>query len=231
VGLATHYGNNKEILIMAHTVYKVNEKKVPSVTTILSRFKNAIGLILWSNSLGLKGLKYHEQLKIAGDIGTDFHNLAELHIKGEYYELPDDPIVQECFNKFKDWWSDFANDNFEIVFTEKSYCCRKYKYGGTADLLVKKNDKYILIDFKTSKAVYEDHLIQASAYDYMIKEQDGFDINKFILARFGKEQSDDFEIREFTKSDLKKGFKYFKFLREAFDLDKDISKLIRRAKK
>lgn len=216
---------------MAHTVYKVNEKKVPSVTTILGRFKNAIGLIIWSNKLGLEGKNYHTELNKAGDIGTDFHNLAELHIKGEYYELPDDPIVQECFNKFKDWWSDFANDNFEIVFTEKSYCCRKYKYGGTADLLVKKNDKYILIDFKTSKAVYEDHLIQASAYDYMIKEQDGFDINKFILARFGKEQSDDFEIREFTKSDLKKGFQYFKFLREAFDLDKDISKLIRRAKK
>ena len=68
MGLATHYGNNKEILIMAHTVYKVNEKKVPSVTTILSRFKNAIGLIIWSNKLGLEGKNYHTELNKAGDI-------------------------------------------------------------------------------------------------------------------------------------------------------------------
>ena len=70
-----------------------------------------------------------------------------------------------------------------------------------------------------------------SAYRYMIEEQDGIEINKGILARFGKEGSDDFEIREFSKSDLNKGFKYFKVLREAFDLDKQIAKLIRKAKK
>ena len=52
---------------MAHTVYKVNEKKVPSVTTILSRFKNAIGLIIWSNKLGLEGKNYHTELNKAGD--------------------------------------------------------------------------------------------------------------------------------------------------------------------
>ena len=197
--------------------------KVPSVTTILGRYKNSIGLIIWSNKLGLEGKSYHAELNKAGDIGTDFHNLAELHIKGEYYELPDDPIVQECFNKFKDWWSE---QNYEVTFTEKSFCCRKYKYGGTADLLVNGDT---IIDFKTSKQVYDDHLVQMSAYRFMIEEQDEIQINKGILARFGKE-TDDFEIREFSKSDLNKGFKYFKVLREAFDLDKKVSKLTRKAK-
>ena len=209
---------------MSHIDYKVEGIKVPSVTTILGRYKNSTGLIIWSNKLGLEGKSYHAELNKAGDIGTALHELAELHIKGDYYELPEDSIVQECFNKFKDWWSE---QNYEVNFTEKSFCCRKYKYGGTADLLVNGDT---IIDFKTSKAVYDDHLVQMSAYRYMIEEQDGIEINKGILARFGKE-TDDFEIREFSKSDLNKGFKYFKVLREAFDLDKQIAKLTRKAKK
>ena len=209
---------------MSHIDYKVEGIKVPSVTTILGRYKNSTGLIIWSNKLGLEGKSYHAELNKAGDIGTALHELAELHIKGDYYELPEDSIVQECFNKFKDWWSE---QNYEVNFTEKSFCCRKYKYGGTADLVVNGDT---IIDFKTSKAVYDDHLVQMSAYRYMIEEQDGIEINKGILARFGKE-TDDFEIREFSKSDLNKGFKYFKVLREAFDLDKQVSKLTRKAKK
>ena len=187
---------------MSHIDYKVEGIKVPSVTTILGRYKNSTGLIIWSNKLGLEGKSYHAELNKAGDIGTALHELAELHIKGDYYELPEDSIVQECFNKFKDWWSE---QNYEVNFTEKSFCCRKYKYGGTADLVVNGDT---IIDFKTSKAVYDDHLVQMSAYRYMIEEQDGIEINKGILARFGKE-TDDFEIREFSKSDLNKGFKYF----------------------
>ena len=209
---------------MSHIDYKVEGIKVPSVTTILGRYKNSTGLIIWSNKLGLEGKSYHAELNKAGDIGTALHELAELHIKGEYYELPEDPIVQECFNKFKDWW---AEQEYEVTFTEKSFCCRKYKYGGTADLLVNGDT---LVDFKTSKRVYDDHLVQLGAYKFMIEEQDGIEINKAILARFGKE-TDDFEIRNFTKSDLNKGFKYFKVLREAFDLDKEVSKLTKKGEK
>ena len=43
--------------------YILKDKKLPSVTTIIGRFKNAIGLIIWSNQLGLKGLNYFDELK------------------------------------------------------------------------------------------------------------------------------------------------------------------------
>ena len=58
---------------MAHTIYKILQKVVPSVTTILSRFKNSIGLIIWSNKLGLKGKSYHQEINKAADIGTNVH--------------------------------------------------------------------------------------------------------------------------------------------------------------
>ena len=95
--------------------------------------------------------------------------------------------------------------NVEIIWTEKHFISRKYKYGGTPDLLVKENGKYILIDFKTSSAIYVDNLIQGSAYAHLIKENEKIEIDKFFVARFPKDDSP-YEIREFDKTDLKKRF-------------------------
>tara|TARA_R100001440_G_C2484068_1_gene113874 strand:+ start:312 stop:704 length:393 start_codon:yes stop_codon:yes gene_type:complete len=117
--------------------------------------------------------------------------------------------------------------NVEIIWTEKHFISRKYKYGGTPDLLVKENGKYILIDFKTSSAIYVDNLIQGSAYAHLIKENEKIEIDKFFVARFPKDESP-YEIREFDKADLKKGFKLFRLLRDAFDEDKQLKKRVRK---
>lgn len=95
---------------MAHTEYKIDNKKVPSVTTILGRFKNSQGLIIWSNKIGLEGKKYHDEIGKAADVGTSLHELAEQHILDQYYELPKDETVRNCFNKFLTWWEEFSNE-------------------------------------------------------------------------------------------------------------------------
>ena len=43
---------------MPTTDYKIDNKKVPSVTQILGRFKLATPLIIWANRLGLDGKDY-----------------------------------------------------------------------------------------------------------------------------------------------------------------------------
>ena len=210
---------------MAHIDYKIDNKKVPSVTTIIGRFKNATGLLIWSNKLGLKGKTYQDELNKASSIGTSLHELAEAHIRDEFYGLPEDEIVKNCFNKFLEWWE---NSNYKVNWSEKSFVSKEYRYGGTADLLVNNNT---LIDFKTSKSIYPDYLIQGSAYANMIKENEDINISKFIIARFGKEDSEEFEIREFSKQDLDQAFEYFKILRQAFDLDKSVNSLMRKRSK
>ena len=200
--------------------YKIDNKKVPSVTTILGRFKNATGLLIWANQIGLKGQLYQDELKKAGDIGTALHDLAEIHIKEEYYELPEDKKVRNCFNQFLEWWD---NNNYKVTWTEKHFCSEKYLYGGTPDLLVNEN---ILVDFKTSKGIYSDYLVQGSAYAKLIEENENRKIDKFIICRFPKDNSQT-EIKEFSKEDLDNAFSYFKLLRKAFDLDKQINKLIK----
>ena len=203
--------------------YILNNKKLPSATQIIGRFKNAIGLIIWANNLGLKGLNYFDELKKAGDTGTSLHDLAELHIKGEDYEFPEDPTVRHCFNQFLEWWD---NLTCEVIWTEKKFKSKKLMFGGCPDLLVKKDGKYILVDFKTSKAIYSDMVIQMSCYAEIIRENDGIEIDRAVIVRFPKDD-DDTEIRKFSKDELAVGLKQFKILRKAFDLDKDLNKILK----
>ena len=203
--------------------YEIQGKKLPSVTTIINRFKNATGLIIWSNQLGLKGLNYFDELKKAGDTGTALHDLAELYILNKKYQLPDDKAAVDCFQQFIDWWDSI---DCEVIWTEKKYTSKKLNVGGCPDLLVKQDGKYILVDFKTSKAVYSDMLIQLSCYAELIKENDNIEIDRAVIVRFPKDD-DETEIKKFFKDDLAVGLKQFKLLRKAFDLDKDLNKILK----
>ena len=203
--------------------YIINNKKLPSATQVIGRFKNAMGLIIWSNQLGLKGLNYFDELKKAGNTGTSLHDLAELYILEKDYELPDDPIAIHCFQQFVEWWDSL---DCEVIWTEKKYISKKLNVGGCPDLLIKKDGKYVLVDFKTSKAVYSDMLIQLSCYAELIKENDGIEIDRAVIVRFPKDD-DETEIIKFYKEDLAFGLKQFKYLRKAFDLDKDLNKILK----
>lgn len=210
---------------MAHITYKnITGDKVPSVTTILGRFKDSGGLIRWSNAEGLKGNKYNDIMKKHQDIGTSLHELAEMHILDHYYEYPQDETVRNCFEKFLLWWEE---SNFEVNWCEKSLISETYNFGGTADVLV--NDDTI-IDFKTSKSIYPDYIVQGSAYRQMVEEVENKKINRFILARFPKE-GDTFEVKEYNSEQLDQAFEYFKTLRTAFDQDKQLSKLTKEKKR
>ena len=107
---------------------------------------------------------------------------------------------------------------------------KKYLYGGCPDLLVKKNKKYILIDFKTGKAIYEDTVIQLGAYGQLIKETDNIDIDKAIIVRLPKNNSK-LEIKEFSKKDLKLGFAQFKLFRKGWDNHAKIERLFTKYKR
>ena len=69
-------------------------------------------------------------------------------------------------------------------------------------------------------------IIQLSCYANLIKENDNIEIDRAVIVRFPKDD-DDTEIRKFTKEELAVGLKQFKILRKAFDLDKDLNKILK----
>ena len=92
---------------------------------------------------------------------------------------------------------------------------------------MKKDNKYILIDFKTSKKIYGDHLIQLGAYSQLIKLEDSINVDEAIVIRFPKDD-DKTEIKKFTKKDLALGVKQFRKYRQCYETEKDINKIMRR---
>ena len=209
---------------MPTIAYKIDGKRVAGVTTKIGRYKSADSLLYWAWQCGINGLDYREEKNKAGAIGTDLHNLAEEYIKGNEPKVSQDPIVHSCFQQFLKWWNNF---DCEVVWTEKTYTNKKLLVGGCPDLLVKKDNKYILIDFKTSKKIYGDHLIQLGAYTDLIKLEDNVDVDEGIIVRFPKDD-DKTEIKKFTKKDLALGRKQFRKYNQCYETEKDINKIMRR---
>src|SRR3990167_1111933 len=62
-------------------IYKDSKgNRVPSVTTILSRFKESGGLLYWANQAGLDGKTLDEARAPAATAGTMAHDLVEASI-------------------------------------------------------------------------------------------------------------------------------------------------------
>lgn len=110
-------------------------------------------------------------LKGAGGRGTDVHDLAEkLFRDGDL--PPKSQIPQEQLPFVEALWAfykDMGTLKMEVVAIEVPVFSLKHMYAGTLDLILKQNlvdggVLYHLIDFKTSKGIYESHLIQLAAY-------------------------------------------------------------------
>jgi hypothetical protein len=204
-----------------------NDKKVAGVTTIMNPFKDQSALIHWAWGCGMKGIDYKKERDKAGGQGTSIHDLAEKYILDQEFELPEDKKIQKAFAKFVNWWD---SQQYKIVWTEKQMVSESYEFGGCPDLLVKdKDDKFVLIDFKTGKHIYQETVIQLGAYARLIFENEGNHITKGIIVRLPKDNSK-LETKEFNPSQLTLGWDQFKLFREAHSNNKIIDTYFRKDK-
>jgi hypothetical protein len=153
--------------------YYVDGKRVPSVTTILSRFKESGALMYWAWDQGRLGKDYRETTKKAGDAGTLCHAMIEADIRGHPVEYPPEvpPGVLEnalhAFKAFQEWKS---RSRMRVEKTEMPLISTKHLFGGTLDAMMV-HDKLILGDWKTSGGIYVDMLIQvAGGYSLLWEE-------------------------------------------------------------
>jgi hypothetical protein len=180
---------------MSAKIYKdADGKRLPSVTTIIGRFKDSGALLYWANSAGLDG-KTLDQARIpAATAGTMAHALVEAHLnKRPLPELEGDADViakaRRAFDAFLSW---HATSKVEFVHTEVALASEKHKFGGTLDAIGRLNGRLILCDFKTSAALYADYLYQLAAYGLLWDESypDHPLEGGFHLLRFAKDEGD-----------------------------------------
>jgi len=211
--------------------YKLKDgTKVPGCTTIIGRWKDSGGLLQWAFKQGQSGAAtLYEKRDEAADVGTFCHALVEAHINGT--EMPKPPAT------FTDDMAKMANQAYEsfllwerqshltVVEQEMSLVSETVCFGGTPDAIAMIDDKLCLLDWKSSKGIYYDYLIQCAAYLNLYQENHP---NRILtggvhIVRFGK-AGGDFTHRHFAADHpaIATAWGQFCRFRDAYDDDKKL---------
>jgi hypothetical protein len=183
--------------MMAAKLYKNSAgKRLPSVTTIISRFKDSGALLYWANNVGLEG-KTLDQARIpAATAGTMAHSLVEAHLnKRPLPELEgDDDVIGKAKAAYTAFLSWSEMSRLQVKHTEVSLASERHQFGGTLDAIgtLQGSNGLSLIDWKSSNAIYADYLYQMAAYKVLWEENypEHPITGGFHLCRFAKEEGD-----------------------------------------
>lgn len=203
--------------------------KVPSVTTILGRWKESGGLLQWAFKQGQSGASsLYEQRDAAAEIGTMAHAMCDAHMRGKdpaeaLAEFkPSDEQAAKAHTAYRAFVGWVRNQQAEIIPAENPMVSEEHRFGGTPDFLVRIDGKLAMADLKTSNSVYRDYLLQVAAYGLLWNETQAEKITGgFHILRLGKENPD-FGHHYFAE--LEGAAELFLLLRKAYDMDAQLKK-------
>lgn len=137
--------------------------------------------------------KAHQNIKEeAATSGKLVHQWAENFIKGVKQDLPNDDQAKNGIMAFLDW---VEQHKVKFVSSERLVYSRQYNFCGHMDAEALIDGKLCVIDFKTSKGIYPEMLLQTAAYQMAAQEEGSvYDETRYI-ARFDKETGL-FEVKE-----------------------------------
>jgi len=116
-------------------------------------------------------------LQTAGDFGSHAHALIEKVINArinnekEPVTPVDLKVVMESFEMFCEQYNPVFIGS-EVQVCSSCFCYesnRYYAYAGTIDAVIVHEDRPIVIDFKTSKGIYDEHRLQVGAYSHALQ--------------------------------------------------------------
>lgn len=213
---------------MARQIYKDKAgKRLPSVTTIISRFKDSGGLLYWANKAGLDGKTMDEARAPAATAGTMAHDLVEAHINGrDLPELAGDPdVIDKARAAFEVYlkWEDMTK--LKVRHTEVPLVSERYRFGGRLDAIGVIGNELSLVDWKTG-GIYADHLYQTAAYKLLWEEAypDHPIVGGVHICSFSRETGD-FTHRHFGKVDEEASI--FLAMRDLYDRVKATEKRVK----
>jgi PD-(D/E)XK nuclease superfamily len=206
--------------------YWLDGKRVPSVTTVLSRFKESGGLIHWAWTLGRDGQDYRDVKQQAADAGTCAHDMVECAIRQRSFNESAYPVeilqpARVAFGAFQRW---AEQSNLKPHRTEVALISRRFRFGGTIDAVTLAGLLHLL-DWKTSNSVYPDYLLQLAAYGLLWNENNPDEpVCGYELVRFSKAEGD---FAHYSFTSLTKELTEFLLLRKAYEIDSLVKQRVR----
>lgn len=172
-----------------NSIYSFDGYPVPRVNDVLSSMIHEDYIVEWANSIGKRGMDYHETLSASADKGTYTHEKIDKFLKKEDYNIPIPAqysrAVNNAFSGFMTWWNDLNRTNYVKVLMNE---CRLTSpiVGGTLDLFIQINRKKYLLDFKTSNHPSYRYHLQLSAYEHLLEYNYGIQPDGWIILMLDK---------------------------------------------
>lgn len=212
-------------------------KRLASVTTILKQLGwSTNALMLWQARLFRAGKDPDKVKDEAADIGTVCHEMIEHYIYGQDEYTPpentDQDTVITAAKGLKDYIAWSEAEGVEYLESEIRLVSEEYQYGGTADAIIKYHGKTYLIDFKTSKSLYDTYPVQLAAYRNAIHETTGYKIDGCMIIKIDKGEIEEGASRikayEIPNEVIDTGWETFKTCLQIKKYQSDIGKGIRK---
>jgi len=155
-------------------------EKLPGVTSIISNNLgwNKRGMMYWSWDLGKKGKDYRESSKEEAKAGTIAHYLIECHIKGikpdiegTYQTIENrEESLKKANLGYKNFCEWVSMVDFKPFLSEKVCISEVHRYGTRIDCLAFIRKKLSIVDWKLTKDIYPDYLLQLAAHQVVWNE-------------------------------------------------------------
>ncbi len=220
--------DNKQINVLDSRFYRRNGKYYPSVTSILNYFPKNHFFHSW-----LKDVGHNSDIiaaKAAGE-GTQAHNAIDAFLNGEEIQWIDEfgnakysLEVWKMILKFAEFWNTHKP---ELVVGEYHLFSDQYEYAGTADLIVRLQDKLWLLDIKTSNSLHTAYDLQLAAYATAWNETHNEKIERTGIlwlkaSTRGEGKGDNIQGKGWqlkVVDDIEKNFKMFQNIQEIYKLE------------
>ena len=175
--------NNKQLTFLDSRFYQTQDGGfVPSVTTILEAYPKGAAYFNWLKENGKDADEIRDE---AGRRGSVVHKLTELYDAGEEVCLVNNNGLIEyklnewaMFERYVEFRSrfQFVTDCIELNIISKDL-----GYAGTIDRVITMDGEKILLDIKTSNAIYPSYWLQLAAYRSLLMNTVGKKVDKVAI--------------------------------------------------
>ncbi|MFN9710993.1 MAG: hypothetical protein ACK55K_06250 [Bacteroidota bacterium] len=173
---------NKQLTFLDSRFYQTPDGDyVPSVTTVLEAYPKGASYYNWLKEVGKDADEIRDE---AGRRGSVVHKLTEDYDQGKEVNLinPNGSIDYKLnewamFERYVEFRSRFQ---FVTDCIEFNIISKELGYAGTIDRIIDFSGVKILMDIKTSNAIYSSYWLQLAAYRNLLKSQ-GINVDKVAI--------------------------------------------------
>jgi hypothetical protein len=208
------------------TMFRLNGKRVPSVTTILGVIAKP-ALYIWHNQKGLEGIDTQKFVDDLARIGSLTHEMIQEHLGGDKWDRDtfSETEIEQAetpFGSFLEWEEKgkyrLETKNIEMPLVSDM------GFGGKIDWYGTFNGQSCLMDIKTSKIIYPEHLAQLAAYNKLLLDN-GLSADTNMIMRVGRTEAEGFECRIVSQGTLDIAFDVFMAAFELYKTKQSLEKI------